>query len=141
MSQRTQKWISNVVREIDQRTDEATCAAILQACGRACTPVGLIEKAKRIYRESPDLAEFLSRLGEVFEAVQIEDGAVYVVYPRCYCEQIRDLPVEDVPDAYCHCSVGWIRQFFEQVLGRAVAVERVKTIVSGDAECRFKVTI
>ena len=66
---------------------------------------------------------------------------MYVVYPQCYCEQIKGLPPGSVPDAYCHCSVGWIRELFEQATGRAVKVERVKTVLSGGGECRFRVTL
>ncbi len=141
MSKRTQAWIADVVREVEKNTDTATCARILESCGRHCAPASLIQKAKNIYKSSGGIPEFLARLGEVFEALQIEDGAVYVVYPRCYCGQIKGMPPADIPDAYCNCSVGWIREVFEQAIGRPVKVERVTTVVSGGDECRFKVVL
>ena len=141
MSKRTQAWIADVVRGIEENTDAATCARILESCGRQCAPASLIKKAKEIYKNSGGVPEFLARLGEVFDALQIEDDAVYVVYPRCYCTQIAGAPTDDVPDAYCNCSVGWIREVFEQAMGRPVKVERVKTVVSGDDECRFRVVL
>lgn len=138
MSKRTQAWIADIVREVEKSTDPATCARILESCGRHCAPVSLIKKAKEIYKNSDGVPEFLARLGEVFDALQIEDNAVY---PQCYCDQIKGIPKSDVPDAYCHCSVGWIREVFEQAIGRSVKVERVKTLVSGGDECRFRVIL
>jgi len=141
VSKRTQTWITDVARGIEENTDAATCARILESCGRSCAPASLIAKAKAIYKTSAGIPEFLSRLGEVFDALQIADDAVYVVYPRCYCAQIEGVPMDKVPDAYCNCSVGWIREVFEQTLGHPIRVERIKTVVSGGDECRFRVIL
>jgi len=141
VSRRTEAWIADVVRGIEKNTDGPSCARILESCGRQCAPAGLIAKAKEIYQTSAGLPEFLARLGEVFEALQIEDDAVYVVYPRCYCDQIQGAAPGEIPDAYCNCSVGWIREIFEQALGRPIHVERVRTVVSGGDECRFRVAL
>jgi len=141
MSSNTLQWIKKVVEEIDTRTDSQTCAQILEACGRQCAPEGLIKKAREIHEDSEGIGEFLARLGEVFDAVQVEDDKVYVVYPQCYCEQISGLPIDEVPDAYCNCSVGWVKEVFEGALGRSVEVRRVKSVVAGDEECRFEVNL
>jgi predicted hydrocarbon binding protein len=140
MSRQTKKWIQQVTKGLHDNVDEATCTKILEACGRRCTPTRLIEKGKEIYESSRDIGEFLARFSDVFERLQIEDDAIYVVYPQCFCEQIRGIPIEQLPDSYCNCSVGWIKELFEGAIGRPVAVERVETIIAGGKECRFKVT-
>ncbi len=141
MSNRTLEWIKKVVEGIDEHTDSETCARILEACGRQCAPESLVRKAREIYEDSEDIGAFLARLGDVFEAVQVEDDRVYVVYPQCYCEQIEGIPIDQIPDAYCNCSVGWVKELFEGALGRSVQVRRVKSVVAGDAECRFEVNL
>jgi predicted hydrocarbon binding protein len=141
VSKRTQAWIANVTEEIEKQTDPRTCARILEACGRRCTPLGLIERARKIYATSAGIPDFISRLGEVFEAVRLEDDAVYVVYPTCYCGQIKGMPVSEIPDSYCDCSVGWIKQLFESVLDHPVHVERITSVVAGDSECRFRIEL
>jgi predicted hydrocarbon binding protein len=138
---RTRQWIRKVVEGLDAHVDPETCARILEACGRQCAPDGLIEKARRIFESSEDIGGFLARLGEVFEAVQVEDGKVYVVYPECYCEQIKGIPSADVPNAYCDCSVGWVKELFERATGRKVSVKRISSVVAGDPECRFQVDL
>jgi predicted hydrocarbon binding protein len=141
VDKKTQAWIAKVTEGIQKNTDPQTCAKILEACGRQCTPVGLIERAREVYANSSGIPDFVSRLGEIFEAVHLEDDAVYVVYPTCYCEQIKGMPVADLSDSYCQCSVGWIKELFERVLERPVLVERVKSVVAGDEECRFRVEL
>jgi hypothetical protein len=141
MSGNTRQWILKAVEGLEENADCDTCARILEACGRQCAPDGLIKKAKEIHETSKDVGEFLARLGEVFEMLQLEDGKVYVVYPECYCEQIKGIPVDKVPNAYCNCSVGWVKEIFEGALGRPVEVARRSSVVAGDPECRFEVTI
>jgi len=141
MSGRTADWIRKVVAGIEEHADEAECKKILEACGRQCAPRGLIAKAREIYQSAGDTAEFVARLGEVFSAVQIEDGKVFVIYPECYCEQIKGVPSEDIPNAYCNCSVGWVKEVFEGALGRPVGVRRVSSVIAGDPECRFEVDL
>lgn len=141
MSNQTLEWIKKVVEGIDEHTDSETCARILEACGRQCAPESLVKKARRIFENSKDRGEFLARLGDVFEAVQVEDDTVYVVYPQCYCKQIEGMPTDQIPDAYCNCSVGWVKELFEGALGRSIHVERVKSVVAGDEECRLEVNL
>jgi len=141
MSGNSLQWIKTVVGALDEHADPETCARVLEACGRQCAPDGLMQKAREIYEASKDIGGFLARLGEVFGAVQIEDGKVYVVYPECYCDQIKGIPVDEIPNAYCNCSVGWVKQIFEFALGNSVRVERLSSVVAGDAECRFEVDL
>lgn len=141
MSSDTLAWIKTVVEGLDEHTDRETCARVLEACGRQCAPQGLIDKAREIREASEDIGEFLAKLGEIFDAVQVEDGKVFVVYPECYCEQIKDIPIEDIPNNYCDCSVGWVKQVFEGALGREIAVRRLTSVIAGDPECRFEVDL
>jgi len=140
MSENAGDWIKNAVTSIEEQTSQDACSQILQSCGRRCAPEKLISQAKRIFDSSKDFGEFLARFSEVFDALHVEDNAVYIVYPQCYCPHIRNLDKEDIPNVYCECSVGWIRELFEQAVGKPVSVERIATVVAGDPGCRFKVS-
>ena len=141
VSKSTVEWIKNVVEGLDEHADPKTCERVLEACGRRCAPESLVNKAREIYRSSSDIGEFIVRLSEVFDAVQIEDDRVYVVYPECYCEHIKGVPIEEIPNSYCQCSVGWVKEIFETALGRPVQVKRIASVVAGDSECRFEVNL
>ncbi len=134
-------WIRNVVTSLQGETDEGTCRRVLEPCGRRCFPKSLGTKARAIWKDSPTVQAFLDRLHEAFGPVEIVGGQVQVVYPECYCEQIRGVPIGEVPGAYCHCSVGWVKELFRQATGRDADVEAVATIVRGGKECRFRVAL
>jgi predicted hydrocarbon binding protein len=141
VSRGARQWIRKVVEGLAENTDRETCARVLEACGRDCVPESLMRKARAIYEKSSDIGRSLSDLGDVFDAVQVEDDRIYVVYPKCFCPHIQGIPVEEIPNAYCDCSVGWVKQLFEAALGRPVEVRRVASVVAGDAECRFEVVL
>lgn len=97
VSKQTQEWIKNVVSGLNENVDKKTCAEILEACGRGCTPKELIEKARGIYERSRDIGEFHARFPTVFEALQIEDDAVYVVYPSTSANRSREYRSNSCP--------------------------------------------
>jgi hypothetical protein len=141
MDETTQAWIRQVVAGLAEQTDEATCQRVLESCGRRCFPPALGAKVRALWQEATTVRGFLDELHAAFDPVQIVDGAIHVVYPQCYCEQIDGIPPLDVPSAYCNCSVGWVRELFKQATGRDVPVEALTTIVRGGPECRFRVDL
>ncbi|MBU0595972.1 hypothetical protein KJ567_04730, partial [Candidatus Bipolaricaulota bacterium] len=129
----------NVVDGIDENTTDAQCKKILDARGRACVPQDLIEKAKAIYKKTKSVGPFLAEFNEVFKMLQIEDDAITVVYPRCFCHHIAGECPREVPDEYCECSIGWLKELFEQATGRRVEVKLLGSVVRGGQDCRFSI--
>jgi hypothetical protein len=61
----------------------------------------------------------------------------------CHCPRVRDA-LEDgrrLPTTYCHCSAGFYKKNFEEILGRPVDVEVVQTVLSGDDVCSFAIRL
>ena len=57
----------------------------------------------------------------------------------CHCPNVRG-SIElgfDVSPTFCHCGGGYYRIFWENVLGKPVEVEMVKSIIKGDDSCEF----
>jgi hypothetical protein len=46
-----------------------------------------------------------------------------------------------VPGSYCYCSVGWVKEMFEQALERPVEVKVEASIRRGDETCRLRVLL
>lgn len=71
----------------------------------------------------------------------IKTGKVYeVTYPKCYC----DLYVEGYvrSDAICECSRQSILFVMDTLVpGIGVEVEKLATVLGGDSECRFRITV
>jgi len=133
------EWLQRVVEGIDEKSTDAECSKILEQRGRDCAPQELIEKAKQIYKKTKSIGPFLAEFSEIFEMLALEDDKITVIYPRCFCHHIATECPKEVPDKYCECSVGWLKELFEQATGKDVEVELLGSVVRGEENCRFEI--
>ena len=134
------QWLVDLLKEAKGHIDEERLASILENRGRACIGPTNIKKAKDAAKDAKDLNEFLNKLGKALRMLQREGDKVYMVYPKCYCHEIRGFK-GDIPDNYCYCSVGWVKEMFEQALGRPVEVKLEASVLQGDEACRLRVLL
>ena len=59
----------------------------------------------------------------------------------CHCPRVRDAlkAGERLPKSYCHCSAGFYKKNYEEILQQPVDVEIVETVLSGDEVCAFAI--
>ena len=71
----------------------------------------------------------------------VEPGRVYEIgYPRCLCPQV-DAGFVKAP-THCECSRQSILFVYRELIpDRTVRVETLRTVLAGDSECRFRVTV
>ena len=66
-------------------------------------------------------------------------------YFSCYCSWVRGaLKVGDemgISSNFCHCSAGFIMQYWEIIFNQPVKVEPVETALSGSLMCTFEIFI
>lgn len=139
---RHHRWIKKVIEVMSDELDDKTRKRILEECGRDCLLPKVIDKLKEVREETEDVNSWIEKIqtDEIWDVLVIEDGDVFVQYPECYCPILKDIPEYfKMPDAYCECSVGWLKELFEGVFERDVEVELLSSIVRGDEECRFRV--
>lgn len=141
MGGRTEKWIACLITGLNEHVDEKTRATILEQCGRQCQSQSFIKKARGIHQKSKSIDEFLEKLEQAYKHLHREGDKVYIVYPRCYCSQVNDIPKGKLSATYCNCSRGWAKALFEGVLGRTVDVIMEKSIVNGDNQCKFRILL
>lgn len=141
MAGRTQKWISTLIGSLDDHVDEKTRALILEQCGRQCQSESFVKKAKQIYEKSASVSDFVKRLNKVYKHLCKEGDRVYIVYPRCYCNQVNKIPKGKLSGTYCNCSRGWAKALFEGATGKPVEVTMEKSIINGDNECKFRIAL
>jgi predicted hydrocarbon binding protein len=113
---------------------------MLECRGRECIGATYIKKAKAAAKNAKDDGEFLDNLAKTVRMLKREGDAVYMVYPKCYCHRLRGFEGE-VPHSYCYCSVGWVKEMFEQALGRPVEVRVEASVLRGDEACRLRVLL
>ena len=135
-----QEWVKNLIENLDARLDEKTKTELMESCGRACARGGPAQAAREC---QGDLAQWLATLtkwhgGE--EHVQKDGDVVRLVCAECLCPLVKDGPAR-LPDMYCNCSLGWMREVFEIVTGQPVEVELNESIKRGDERCRFTIQL
>jgi hypothetical protein len=136
-----QNYISTLMENLEKGVDEPTRVRMMNDCGRACARRGELFKTAEAGRG--DLKAFLTRMTEILgpdSAVLVDEKTVRWNYPRCYCELVAAGP-ERLPAVYCQCSVGWVLEMFETVLGRPVKVRLVQSIRTGGPSCVFHIDV
>ena len=78
---------------------------------------------------------------EYFFADIVEPGRVYEIgYPRCLCPQV-EAGFVNAP-THCECSRQSILYVYGELIpDKTVLVETLRTVLAGDSECRFRVTV
>jgi predicted hydrocarbon binding protein len=141
MSQKkfTERWVTNLMRSIDAHLDEETKINLMESCGRACARESAIGAAEKC---EGDLTKLLSTLEKWIGKgnVQRDGDVVHVIYPRCLCHLVAKQPPR-LPDTYCYCSRGWLKEMFETVHGEPVEVELLESIKRGGEQCSFTVRL
>lgn len=135
----TLRWITNILRSVNDQLSEDTKIRLMESCGRSCARSGVIDSAAAC---AGDLNRYLSTLrGWVGTKNVTQDGdTIHVVYKKCYCRLKPQVPKE-LSDIYCNCSRGWLKEMFETVVGKPVDVEIKSTILRGAEMCKFTVNL
>jgi predicted ArsR family transcriptional regulator len=141
MPGRTEKWITTLMEGLDKNLDKGTIAKILEQCGRQCQTQSSIKKARDLYQKSKNTDEFLDRLAKVNKHIHREGDKVYLIYPKCYCSQVNNIPKGRLSGTYCNCSRGWAKALFEGTIGKPVEVTMEKSIINGDDQCKFRIIL
>jgi hypothetical protein len=133
-------WVKELLKNLDDKVDEATRKTIMGACGEKCPFTHLPDtKLLEIKAESKNEKEFLTSLCNLWR-LKNENGQYYVVFDQCYCPLVNE-NLEGTSQTLCFCTVGNIKHKFKIGLGREVRIEMQKTILAGDDECRFYIDL
>lgn len=134
-------WFEKGIERIDQKEKEK----FFSICGRRCAETGIIKLYKDIYDKSCNnldmfFSKYINNMKYVGGKV-ISPGEIYeITFPDCYCDLYNKGFVET--DAICECSrqsILYVMRTFNPEL--EYEVEKVTTVLNGDKECRFRVTI
>lgn len=140
---RKAKFIKELMDNLNKKLKEEKRTRIMQNCGRECMGRSVIQKAKKLKKESKDIDEFLELLnksGIGGGSLKREGNIIHGSYDRCYCSAISKSK-EPISLTFCHCSSGWYKELFENALEKPVRVEILESIMNGSDKCRFRIYI
>jgi len=72
------------------------------------------------------------------EAASTREGRMRAA---CFCPVIREMLDRGMPESFCFCGAGWVRQQWEAVLRRPVRVRVLESLLRGDDRCTFSLDL
>lgn len=146
-------WVRRFFAALDQTVDEPTRRNLMAANGRACYAAHS-EPPKKT--PGPDAFEkfkaWVAKQGKS-RGYAIEDDVISFEFvgsaetgraaPEsvCLCPTAEARKAGELSPTYCLCSVGYVREMHERILGRSVEVELVDSVLRGGKRCRFRLTL
>jgi len=150
---RIAEWVKGAMERLDTLTDEEIRIQIMENSGYSCAKVNrrLMDRAKARLKKFKTMDNFLEaeqRKPIAGTRLTRDCDVLYQYYTplsftrpmRCYCSLLKGLPDdEEISKTYCHCSKGFVKEFWENVLERPVRVELLQSAVTGASECKFAI--
>lgn len=134
------KYVKAVLNELDNAYGTDAVKKAMMPCGHQCISDGVILKAKKIYKKSGNLNDFLRLMNEQHiggSKLHVKDGNIIGIYEKCYCSLARQ--AKDITSTYCYCSAGWYQRLFSSVFEKYVTVVKKQTILEGYDRCVFEI--
>ncbi len=142
LSQRefTHTWVKTLIESLDTHLDDETKIKVMESCGRVCARGGPAQAAQE-YQGNLDgwLVTLRGWMGGE-EFVQRNGDAVTVLCSECVCPLVKDGPAR-LPDTYCYCSRGWMKEVFGAVVSKPVEVDLLDSVKRGGQKCRFVIKL
>jgi hypothetical protein len=146
-------WIKRFMEVLSQNLDEKTLEKLMKANGKAClkafSPAG-----KR--RASPvtfeHFAEWIAKEGKA-QGYSVVGQDVFSEYNSsaetgksspegiCLCPMVEAQVGGKIPSFYCQCSIGYVQEAHERMLGRQVEVRLIDSVLRGGKRCKFKINL
>ncbi len=148
-------WTKNAMDRLDSLVDEKTRVRIMNSCGSNCAEINrrVIQKAVERRKKFETVEAFLRAEQEKPQKgtkIVLDGDQLFHIYApqaftrpmRCYCGLLRALPADvEVSQTYCHCSEGFIKKYWESILGKPTEVKLLESALSGASQCKFAVKL
>ncbi len=134
-------WVKTLLTNLGTRLDPQQVKDLLEACGRECGRTHAAGRAKLVKEKIADIDNLLDTLNaSVIGGGHLHrvDDHFTVTFEACYCPLVQAAS-EKLPESFCNCSRGWVKEMFVTLLDRPVEVEILQTVRRGAESCEFVV--
>jgi hypothetical protein len=147
-----EKWAVRFFNVLDQNLDEATRRKIMMANGKACYINWITETKQQIRPVTLEQLKGWIDQNVKDGSMSYDGNVIYFQYSgaaetglpstdnQCLCPFVETKPAGLSP-TYCHCSVGYVKEMHDGMLGKPVEVELLGSVLRGDPRCKFKITV
>lgn len=140
-------WWKNAIEIMENELGKEKSIKIMNACGAKCCGKGQRNTAIRLMNESKTIEDFLYKAstygvkdGEI-EYKLVDENTIVGKFYRCFCGQVKKSEENFKNDTYCHCSVEFHKQFFQEAFNKPVEVKLKQSILNGGECCEFIISI
>ena len=142
---RKQWWLNHAAKQLaklwvllEPELDDTKRREILEQLGRNCAKS--IGWSQKFIGNPEGFFNYVNQKnGETF-TYDKENGIITVVTRERDCDcQLVDTKI--TPAYFCHCSMGWQKQMYETIFGKAVDTELKESVLGGSKRCVFEVRI
>lgn len=146
-------WVRRFFEAIDQTLDEPSRERLMTANGRSCYaayagapkkqpgPDAVEELRAWIAKDGKKQGYALEGQAISFEFVGSAETGQASPESVCLCPTAEAQKAGSFSPTYCLCSVGYVQEMHERLLGRPVKVELVDAVLRGGKRCKFRMTI
>jgi hypothetical protein len=146
-------WVRRFFAALDKTVDEASRRKLMVANGRSCfsayagppkkTPgPDALEKFKAWIAEQGKARGYAIEGNIVsFEFVGSAETGQASPEKVCLCPTAEAQKAGEISPTFCLCSVGYVQEMHERMLGRPVEVELVDSVLRGGKRCKFRMTV
>ena len=158
-------WIQGAMDRLDALTDDEEKKCLVVSHCAHVFPQERIERMRAIYEhgtvddvlhamyEDDFWFEKPARRGNVlymrknpYNPEGYQNGATPAERRKAYCHcsfvhpYLDEIPARLSP-TFCYCGAGWYRRLWEGILGQAVKIEHVETLLRGNDQCTLTITL
>ena len=145
-------WLKRFMNVLDNTLDEVTLKKLMMTNGKTCYQEWIKSTDQQI--DVVPYEQWAVRVRETVNdgSIQIDGNVIHFQYmgsaetgeaaPEdvCLCPMVESKPA-GLSKTYCLCSVGYVKEMFEQTFGKPVDVELVDSVLYGGNRCKFKITV
>ncbi len=138
-------WIKSALSEISLLENEKG-KSILEKCGRECAKShDLSNEAKKIrsgVKDKNDIDLLFNTYKEkAYNTSRLykQGNIIYLEYHECGCPIVNSGEISN--PFFCHCTRGYTKERFENLFGKPVKVELIKSMLRGDKICKQSITV
>ena len=146
-------WLGRFFQAVDGTLDEGARERLMVANGRSCFaayagpakkepgPDALDKFKAWIKEQGKDRGYRLDGDAISFEFVGSAETGQASPEGICLCPTAEAQKAGTLSPTFCLCSVGYVQEMHERMLGRPVKVELVEAVLRGGKRCKFRMTV
>jgi hypothetical protein len=146
-------WLRRFFEAMDRTLDDPTRKKLMMANGKSCFaayagpprkqpgPDALEKFTAWVAQQGKDKGYSIEGKVISFEFVGSAETGQASPENLCLCPMAEAQKPGQISPTYCLCSVGYVKEMHERMLGRPVEVELVDSVLIGGKRCRFRMTV